>query len=158
MSPSKKAIVLALAASLAVPFEGLRQKWYYDPPGILSVCYGYTGKDIDKSKTYTLAECKALLNKDMLDAISIVDNCRPGLPPATLASWADAVYNLGPDIACNQSKSTAARLLAAGKLREACLQLPRWRFAKVAGVSVALPGLTKRRAAEMQLCLEGLDK
>ena len=158
MSPSKKAIVLALAASLAVPFEGLRQKWYYDPPGILSVCYGYTGKDIDKSKTYTLAECKALLDKDMNHAISIVDNCRPGLPPATLASWADAVYNLGPDIACNQSKSTAARLLAAGKLREACLQLPRWRFAKVAGVSVALPGLTKRRAAEMRLCLEGLDK
>jgi len=157
MTPSKKAIVLALAASLAVPFEGLRQKWYYDPLGILSVCYAYTGKDIDKTKTYTLAECKALLNKDMNHAISIVDNCRPGLPPATLASWADAVYNLGPDIACNQSKSTAARLLAAGKLREACLQLPRWRFAKVAGVSVALPGLTKRRAAEMQLCLQGLD-
>jgi len=157
MSPSKKAIVLALAASLAVPFEGLRQKWYYDPPGILSVCYGYTGKDIDKSKTYTLAECKALLDKDMNHAISIVDNCRPGLPPATLASWADAVYNLGPDIACNQSKSTAARLLAAGKLREACLQLPRWDKARVAGVSVALPGLTKRRNAEMRLCLQGLN-
>jgi len=158
MTPSKKAVVLALAASLAVPFEGLRQKWYYDPPGILSVCYGYTGKDIDKTKTYTLAECKALLNKDMLNAISIVDNCRPGQPPATLASWADAVYNLGPDIACNQSKSTAARLLAAGQLREACLQLPRWDKARIKGVSVTLPGLTKRRAAEMRLCLEGLDK
>jgi len=157
MSPSKKAIVLALAASLAVPFEGLRQKWYYDPPGILSVCYGYTGKDIDKSKTYSLAECKALLDKDMNHAISIVDNCRPGLPPATLASWADAVYNLGPDIACNQSKSTAARLLAAGQLQAACQQLPRWDKARVAGVSVALPGLTKRRAAEMQLCLQGLN-
>jgi len=157
MSPSKKAIVLALAASLAVPFEGLRQKWYYDPPGILSVCYGYTGKDIDKTKTYTLAECKALLNKDMLNAISITDNCVPGLPAKTLAAWSDAVYNLGPDIACNQSKSTAARLLAAGQLQAACQQLPRWDKARVAGVSVALPGLTKRRAAEMQLCLHGLD-
>jgi len=158
MTPSKKAIVLALATALAIPAEGLRQKWYFDPPGILSVCFGYTGKDIDKSKTYTLAECKALLNKDMLNAISITDNCVPGLPAKTLAAFADAVYNLGPDIACNQSKSTAARLLAAGQLREACLQLPRWDKARVKGVSVTLPGLTKRRAAEMQLCLEGLDK
>jgi len=157
MSVDKRAVALALAAALAIPAEGLRQKWYFDPPGILSVCYGYTGKDIDKTKTYTLAECKALLNKDMLNAISIVDNCRPGLPPATLASWADAVYNLGPDIACNQSKSTAARLLAAGQLQAACQQLPRWDKARVAGVSVALPGLTKRRAAEMQLCLQGLN-
>jgi GH24 family phage-related lysozyme (muramidase) len=121
------------------------------------VCYGYTGKDIDKSKTYTLAECKALLNKDMLNAISITDNCVPRLPAKTLAAFADAVYNLGPDIACNQSKSTAARLLAAGQLRAACLQLPRWDKARVKGVSVTLPGLTKRRAAEMQLCLQGLE-
>jgi len=157
MSPSQKAIVLALATALAIPAEGLRQKWYFDPPGILSVCYGYTGKDIDKSKTYTLAECKALLNKDMLNAISITDNCVPRLPAKTLAAFADAVYNLGPDIACNQSKSTAARLLAAGQLRAACLQLPRWDKARVKGVSVTLPGLTKRRAAEMQLCLQGLE-
>jgi len=158
MSVDKRAVALALAAALAIPAEGLRQKWYYDPPGILSVCYGYTGKDIDKTKTYSLAECKALLDKDMIHAISITDNCVPGLPAKTLAAWSDAVYNLGPDIACNQSKSTAARLLAAGKLREACLQLPRWDKARVAGVSVALPGLTKRRNAEMQLCLEGLEQ
>jgi len=127
------------------------------PSGILTTCYGHTGKDIDKTKTYSLDECKALLNKDMLHAISTVDNCRPGLPPATLASWSDAVYNLGPGIVCDQSKSTAARLLAAGELQAACRQLPRWDKARVGGISVTLPGLTKRRAAEMQLCLQGLQ-
>jgi len=158
MSPSQRAIALVFATAIAIPAEGLRQRYYYDPPGILSVCYGYTGKDINKSKIYTLAECKALLDKDMLHAISITDNCVPGLPTKTLAAWSDAVYNLGPDIVCNQSKSTAARFLAEGKLREACLQLPRWDKARVKGVSISLQGLTKRRAAEMQLCLEGLSQ
>lgn len=153
----KRLIALAIASALAIPAEGLRQVAYRDPPGILTVCYGHTGRDVDKTKTYTLTECKALLDKDMTRAISITDNCVPGLPAKTLAAWADAVYNLGPDIACNQSRSTAARLLAAGKLREACLQLPRWDKARISGVSVTLPGLTKRRNAEMQLCLEGLQ-
>jgi len=158
MAFDRKAIVLALAAALAIPAEGLRQKWYADPgPGTVTVCYGHTGADIDKRKTYSLTECKGLLDKDMLNAISIVDKCVPGLPDRVLAAFSDAVFNVGPVIACDKSKSTAARLLAAGQLREACLQLPRWDKARVAGVSVALPGLTKRRAAEMQLCVEGLD-
>jgi len=157
MSPSQKAVVLALAASLAVPFEGLRQKWYADPIGLATVCYGHTGADIDKRKTYSLTECKGLLNQDMINAISITDKCVPGLPDKVLAAFSGAVFNVGPVIACDKSRSTAARLLAAGQLRAACLQLPRWDKARVAGVSVTLPGLTKRRAAEMQLCVEGLD-
>jgi len=157
VSVDRKALALTLATALAVPAEGLRQVWYFDPPGIPTVCFGHTGPDVDKNKVYSLAECKALLNKDMLYALNVVDACAPGLPPATLAAWSDAVYNLGPTIVCDQTKSTAARLLAAGQLREACLQLPRWSRAKVGGVSVELPGLVKRRNAEMKLCLEGLE-
>jgi GH24 family phage-related lysozyme (muramidase) len=36
------------------------------------------------------------------------------------------------------------------------MQLPRWNKARIAGVAVALPGLTKRRNAEMTLCMKGL--
>jgi GH24 family phage-related lysozyme (muramidase) len=154
---NKKAIVLTLAAALAVPAEGLRIAWYIDPANIVTVCYGHTGPDIDKTKVYSLTECTALLNKDMLHAISTTERCVPGLPDKVLASFSDAVLNLGPKIVCDQSKSTAARLLAAGKLQQACEQLPRWNKARVAGVSVELPGLTKRRNAEMKLCLEGLE-
>lgn len=155
MTPAqRKAAALALATALAVPAEGLRRTFYYDPPGILTVCYGHTGQ-VDKSKTYSLAECKALLDKDMLHAINQVDRCAPGLPVPTLAAFGDAVYNLGPAIACDTSKSTAARLLKAGDISGACNQLTRWDKARVAGIVVALPGLIKRRAIERDVCMEG---
>jgi GH24 family phage-related lysozyme (muramidase) len=52
--------------------------------------------------------------------------------------------------------STAARYLRAGKLKEACNELPKWDKARVAGVLVSLPGLTKRRALEKETCLQGI--
>ncbi len=88
-----------------------------------------------------------------MDAIVTVDRCAPGLPENALAAFGDAVYNMGPTIACNTQKSTAARFLKAGDITAACNQLVRWDKAKVAGVMVTLPGLTKRRAKERDLCL-----
>lgn len=153
MTPEqRKAAALVLATAIAIPAEGLRQRFYYDPASIITVCYGTT-TNVDKTKIYSVAECRALLDKDMLNAIHTVERCAPGLPPQALAAFADAAYNLGPAIACDTTKSTAARLLAAGQIRAACEQLPRWDKAKIAGVLVSLPGLTKRRAAERDLCL-----
>lgn len=152
----RKAIALVLATSLAVPAEGIRLSWYADPVGLPTVCFGHTG-DVDKAKRYSLDECRALLTQDMTLALNIVDACAPGLPPQTLAAFADAAFNIGPKIACDQSKSTAARMLAAKDYRGACLELPKWDKARVAGVMVTLPGLTKRRAAEKELCLQGLQ-
>ena len=155
MTPTqRKAAALALASAIAIPAEGLRRTYYYDPPGILTVCYGHTG-NVDKTKVYSLDECKALLDKDMTHALNTVDRCVPGLSPQVLAAFADAAYNLGPAIACDTTKSTAARLLRAGDVQGACLQLPRWNRAKIAGAYVELPGLTKRRNAEKELCLKG---
>ena len=153
MTPAqRKASALALAAAIAVPAEGLRHTYYFDPPGILTVCYGHTGQ-VDKTKTYTLDECKALLNKDMTNAVNIVERCAPGLPVPALAAFADAVYNIGPKIACDTTKSTAARMLKAGDIAGACNQLPRWNKAVVSGVAIPLSGLTKRRNKEQALCL-----
>ena len=153
MTPAqRKAAALALATAIAVPAEGLRRTYYYDPPGILTVCYGHTGK-VDKAKTYSLAECKALLNEDMLNAVDTVERCVPGLPVPVLAAFSDAVYNIGPKVACNTTKSTAARMLKTGDIRGACNQLPRWNKAVVAGIAIPLSGLTKRRNNEQALCL-----
>ena len=143
----------AIATAIAIPAEGLRQFAYYDPPGILTVCYGTTGPEVVKGKKYSLDECREMLNTDMLAAVEKVESCQPGLPQNVLAAFADAVYNLGPTIACNTDKSTAARKLAAGLIEDACNQLPRWNRASVGGVMVPLPGLTKRREKERQLCL-----
>lgn len=148
-------VAAALATAIAIPAEGLRQYAYLDPPGVLTVCYGST-TNVVAGKRYSLEECRERLDADMLQAVETVERCAPGLPEQSLAAFADAVYNLGPTIACNPQRSTAARMLRAGDLEGACRQLPRWDKARVAGQMVTLPGLTKRRHAEMQLCLEGL--
>lgn len=142
----------AIAAAIAIPAEGLRQVAYFDPPGVLTVCYGST-TNVVPGKVYTLAECKARLETDMLKAVETVDRCVPGLPENVLAAFGDAVYNMGPTIACDTKNSTAARLLKAGEIAAACRQLPRWDKARIAGQMVTLPGLTKRRNAEMTVCL-----
>lgn len=153
---SRKLIALALATSLAVPAEGLRQWAYRDPVGVLTVCYGATGPGVQAGRKYSLAECKQRLDADMLAAVETVERCAPGLPAGPLAAFADTVYNVGPTVACDPARSTAARKLAAGDIAGACDQLPRWNKARVAGVYVELPGLTKRRAAARAVCLEGL--
>lgn len=143
----------AIATAIAVPAEGLRRVAYYDPPGILTVCRGHTGADVQKNRVYSLAECDQFLTDDMLDAIRTVDRCVPGLPDHVLAAFSDAAYNIGPKIACDTQRSTAARLLKAGRIKEACKELPKWNKANVGGSMVSLPGLTKRRQAEMAVCL-----
>lgn len=144
--------VLALAATMAMSYEGLRQIPYLDPPGVLTTCWGSTS-DVIPGRKYSLEECKDRLDKDMVHAINLVERCQPGLPDNVLAAFSDAVFNMGPTIACNTEKSTAARLLKAKDYPAACNQLPRWNTARIAGVPVVLPGLVKRREAERQLCL-----
>jgi GH24 family phage-related lysozyme (muramidase) len=151
----KIAVATALATALAAPAEGLRQIAYYDPPGILTACRGHTGPDVKAGVVYSLAQCDAWLTADMRKAITQVERCAPGLPPPVLAAFADAAFNMGPTIACDTRSSTAARHLHEGRLVDACNQLPRWNKARVAGVLVPLPGLTTRRAAERDLCMQG---
>lgn len=146
----------ALASAIAIPAEGLRQYAYYDPPGILTVCYGHTGADVRKNVKYSLQECDGLLTADMRKAIEQVDRCLPGLPVPILAAFGDAAFNLGPTVACDTARSTAARHLRTKNYSAACYQLERWNKARVLGLMVELPGLTTRRAKERDLCLTGV--
>ena len=148
----KVGLAVALAAAIAVPAEGLRQYAYFDPPGILTVCYGSTS-GVVAGKRYTLDECKARLDRDMLHAVEQVDRCAPNAPANVLAAFGDAAYNIGPRIACDTANSTAARKLQGQDWAGACRELPKWDKARIGGVLVPLPGLTKRRAKEMALCL-----
>jgi GH24 family phage-related lysozyme (muramidase) len=154
MTPKSKRIAsaAAIATALAIPAEGIRQYAYYDPPGILTVCYGST-HNVVAGKKYSMKECRARLDTEMNEAIDTVERCVPGLPENVLAAFGDSVYNLGPRIACDHKTSTAARLLSAGSIEAACNQLPRWNKARIAGVLVALPGLTTRRERARDVCL-----
>jgi GH24 family phage-related lysozyme (muramidase) len=144
----------AIATAIAIPAEGLRQYAYLDPVQVPTVCFGAT-RGVKLGDHYSVGQCRAMLDAEMLATVEQVERCVPGLPVNVLAAFADAAYNLGPAIACDTEKSTAARLLKAGQIEAACRQLQRWDRARVAGVFVPLPGLTKRRAAEMRLCLTG---
>ena len=77
----KVGLAVALATAIAIPAEGLRRIAYYDPPGILTVCYGSTSGVI-AGKRYTMDECKARLDRDMLHAVEQVDRCAPNAASA----------------------------------------------------------------------------
>ena len=153
MSGARHAAILALATAIAIPAEGIRQWAYKDVAGVATICYGTT-TGIKPGDYKTLAQCKVLLNADMLKSIDAVQKCaRRELTDTQTAALADAVYNIGPVIVCDTTRSTLARKLQAGDVVGACNELPKWDKARVAGVLVALPGLTKRREAERALCL-----
>ena len=149
MDRKQKLVAIAsVAAVLAAGHEGLRQYAYNDPrPGdpILTVCYGSTTQ-VEKGKRYSLEECKQRLDADMLEAVTAVERCHPNLPDNVLIAFADAVYNIGPKIAC---KSTASKYLDQGNYEAACNELPKWNKSN----GVVLKGLTRRREEERKICL-----
>lgn len=149
---NRKATALALAVAIAVPMEGLRQAAYRDVTGLPTVCFGST-VGVKMGDFRTVPECKALLTKEMTHVIETVDRCRPGLPPEVLAAASDLAYNTGVSTACDTNRSTFARLLRNENPKDACLQILRWDKARVMGVFVTLPGLTKRRHMEYELCI-----
>lgn len=129
--------------------EGVRYKPYYDVVGIQTVCYGHTGKDIMTGKTYTEAECKSLLNKDLNTvARQINPYIKAPIPETTRGALYSFVYNVG---AGNFKTSTLLYKINQGDIKGACEQLRRWN--KAGGV--VWKGLVTRREIEREVCLWG---
>ncbi|NHU79169.1 glycoside hydrolase family protein, partial [Proteus mirabilis] len=63
----------AIALVVIAHFEGVRYEPYRDVAGVLTVCYGHTGKDIIQGKRYTQQECDALLQNDFIKTQQQVD-------------------------------------------------------------------------------------
>lgn len=140
--------IAAVTASFAAFHEGLRLTPYQDPrpnDPVWTVCYGSTTQ-VERGKRYSLEECKQRLDADMLEAVTAVERCHPNLPDNVLIAFADAVYNIGPKIAC---KSTASKYLDQGNYEAACNELPKWNKSN----GVVLKGLTRRREEERKICL-----
>ncbi|HHR6043614.1 TPA: lysozyme [Providencia alcalifaciens] len=141
--------LMTLTVAMVTEFEGYKPKPYLDPVGILTVCYGHTGSDIIPTKTYTEAECKALLEKDLaivakavnpLIEVDIDDNTR-----AAIYSFA---YNVGTGAF---ARSTMLKKLNAGDHIGACNELRRWTYAG----GKEWNGLITRREIENAVCLWG---
>lgn len=153
MSPPSKRLVgsvagvaLTLAAAIATRWEGVRYTPYRDPVGVLTVCYGHTGPDVVPGRTYSRAECEALLQHDLAIARAAVHRCIPvPLLPQIDGALTDAAFNLGPRVVCG---STLQKKALANDWPGACAQLDLW---NKAGGRV-YDGLVYRRDDERALC------
>lgn len=140
---------MAIAAVLIPALEGKENKPYQDVVGVWTVCYGHTGSDIIKSKTYTDAECQALLNKDLVPFARSVE--RSVKVPATEYQKAALIsfsYNVGVSAF---ERSSLLRKLNAGDYAGACDGLRQWIYAG----GKEWKGLMSRREIEREVCMWG---
>lgn len=140
--------VVSMAMALAMPFEGLRLKSYLDPVGIPTACYGTT-LDIRLGMIFTKQQCEDMMRRDMMDALKVVDSELPGISVYQRAAFASFVYNVGVNAFRH---STLLKMAKAGDIVGACNQLPLWVYAG----GKKYNGLVRRRAAEKELCLQGV--
>lgn len=162
ISDSLKRKLLAAAGAGSIAIAGVlvshfepgknRGKPYIDPVGVLTVCDGHTGSDIDPKRTYTDAECDAWRDADL----AIADRAVRRLITVPLNDWQraaliDFTYNLG---AGNLAESTMRRKFNAGDYAGGCAELDRWVKGRVGGMLMTLPGLVTRREVDTWGCLQ----
>lgn len=149
------AAAIALAMSIAKPWEGKRNEPYRDVVDVLTVCYGHTAADLEP-RHYSDAECDELMKGDMGAANGAVHACiRVPMNINQEAALTSAVFNLGPRVVCG---STLGRFANAGNWPAACRELTDAKNPKgePLGWSYAggkfYPGLRRRRFAERAVC------
>lgn len=148
------ALVGAVATSALLAFtpawEGTELTTYRDIGGVLSYCTGAT-ENAQWGKTYTPAQCRAQLDRDLERHAAGIARCIPmdRLTDGQKVAFVDAAYNIGVSAFCG---SSMARRANAGDMVGACNALLMWN--KVGGKEVR--GLTRRRQAEREICLKGL--
>lgn len=158
--PRKVAIVAAIVASLAL-WESSNKHIgtpYYDVAGVLTVCDGITGKDVIKTKYYSVAECKALTTKYVSDMVDKMAGCVTAPLPDGMWIWlGHFTYNIGNTGFCN---STVVRRANAGDLAGSCRAMGGWVWTTIKGKKVncrtagkTCPGLVTRRDFEVMSCL-----
>jgi len=147
------ALVGAVAAtallSFTPAFEGTELSTYRDMGGVLTYCTGAT-ENAAWGKTYTPAQCRAQLDRDLERHAAGIAMCIPlaRLTDGQKVAFVDVAYNVGVSAFCG---SSMARRTNAGDMVGACNALLMWN--KVGGKEVR--GLTRRRQAERELCLKG---
>jgi len=173
------ALVGAVAAtallSFTPAFEGTELSTYRDMGGVLTYCTGAT-ENAAWGKTYTPAQCRAQLDRDLERHAAGIAMCIPlaRLTDGQKVAFVDIAYNIGVGGFCG---SSMARRTNAGDMVGACNALLAWNKVKVLRpvkgpdgkplkdargkvvmhwVYEEVRGLTRRRQAERELCLKGL--
>lgn len=140
-------------------WEGLQTHAYLDIGGVPTVCFGYTGKDIDMNKIYTVDECRTKLvaqiqakSKGVLECINVP------IKQNEYDAYTIFSYNVGVSAFCN---SSSVKALNAGNHTVACNLLannpngsPNWSYVK----GKYIKGLQARRQYEKAMCLGDFKK
>lgn len=143
------AATLSIATIVVSTYEGIETKAYLDPVGIPTICYGHT-ETAKLGQSKTREQCEALLQKDLLVAITDVESrVKVDLTIERRAALVSFVYNVG---GTKFDSSTLLKKLNAGDPVGACAELSKWVYAG----GVKLNGLVSRRAEERALCEVGL--
>ena len=120
-----------------------------DPVGIPTICFGET-KGVRLGQKATVEECKGMLAESLKIADQAVLLCtKVPLSDERRAALVSFTYNVGGHAYCT---STLVKKLNSGNTFGACDELLRWNKAK----GITLPGLTRRRHAERELCIKGV--
>lgn len=136
----------AIALTVIAYFEGVRYEPYEDVGGVLTVCYGHTGKDIVPNNVYSKEECNELLELDFMRTKLQVDRLvKVPVDEHTKAALYSFAFNVGTSAF---AKSTMLKKLNAGDQYGACEELKKWVYA---GGKV-WRGLVNRREAEAAIC------
>lgn len=113
---------------------------------MLSVCYGHTGNDIERNRTYTKEDCDKWLDDDLKVVKRYVDPLiKVEINTLTQAALYSFAYNVGVG---NFAKSTLLKKLNAGDPQGACDEMKRWVHAK----GEVWKGLMTRREIESGIC------
>lgn len=150
MNPKNKIYIGVVSAALltaTATFEGTKYVPYEDIVGVLTVCQGYTGKDIVRGKQYTPEQCSAYLKKELqVHANGVLKCVTVPLTPYEYDAYTMFTYNVGVQGFC---RSSLLRQLNAGNHKQACEGLTAWSYAG----GKFVPGLYRRRMYERQMCL-----
>ena len=147
--PGAISVVNAAGLKLIKEFEGLRLDSYICPAGVWTIGYGSTGEHVYPGQRITEPEAEELLRKDLWrfeDCVS--SRVKVALTDNEYAALVSFAFNCG----CGAlQESTLLRRLNAGdpKPRVFSEELPKW----VRGGGQVLPGLVRRREAEVALAL-----
>ena len=138
--------------NLIKSFEGLRLEPYHCSAGVLTIGYGSTGPHVKAGMSITESQAATLLAKDLQRFEAGVNELVK--VPLTQGQF-DALVSFAFNLGCGSlENSTLLRRLNGGEDKAAvfCEELPKW----VKGGGGVLPGLVRRREAEVKLATSGV--
>lgn len=130
-------------------FEGCRLDAYYCPSNILTIGYGHTGSDVLLGMEITEDEAEMILKEDLKRfEQSVTQLITVSLTQHEFDAIVSFAFNVGSGAL---KESTFRRRINAGENKSTCFreEFPKW----VNGANGPLPGLVRRREAEVKLAL-----